>query len=46
MSRSMHDARSAELVLHVYLRTPEGDPAPAADLATWHDRLTRALALP
>ena len=46
VSHTMHDPRCAELVLHAYPRAPGGDPAPAANLAAWHDRLTQALALP
>ena len=38
--------RSAQLVLHVYPRTPEGHPGPPADLPTWHCRIARVLALP
>ena len=43
---TMNESRCAELVLHVYPRTPGGDPAPAANLAAWYDRLTGAIALP
>ena len=41
-----YDPRSAVFILHVYPRSPDGDPAPAANLASWHDRFVRALAIP
>jgi hypothetical protein len=45
-SHTMHDPQFAEFVLHVFPRTASGDPTPAANLAAWYDRLTRALTLP
>ena len=41
-----YEPRSAVFILHVYLRTHAGRPASAANLASWHDRLTRALGIP
>ncbi len=41
-----YDPRSAVFILHVYPRSPDGDPAPAANLASWHNRFVRALAIP
>ena len=41
-----YDPRSAVFILHVYPRGPDGNPAPAANLASWHDRFVRALAIP
>jgi hypothetical protein len=41
-----YDPRSAVFILHVYPRTPAGDPAPAADLASWRNRFVRALMIP
>jgi hypothetical protein len=40
------DPRAALLVIHIYPRTPQGDPAPAAGLPAWHQRLGLALTLP
>ena len=41
-----YDPRSAVFILHVYPRGPNGNPAPAANLASWHNRFVRALAIP
>ena len=41
-----YDPRSAVFILHVYPRSPDGDPAPAANLASWHSRFVRTLAIP
>jgi hypothetical protein len=40
------DSRFAELVLDIEPRGPEGYPAPPANLAAWHARLSQILALP
>jgi hypothetical protein len=40
------DSRLAELVLYVEPRAPDGTTAPPVNLAAWHDRLVRALAVP
>lgn len=47
-SHTMHDPQFAEFVLHVFPRIASGAPAPApaANLAAWHDRLGRVLTLP
>lgn len=41
-----YDPGSAVFILHVYPRSPDGDPAPAANLASWRNRFARALAIP
>lgn len=40
------DPRAAELVLHIYPRTPASAPAPPASLAVWDRRLGLTLDLP
>jgi hypothetical protein len=40
------DFRRAYLVLYVEPRSPDGSPAPAASLVSWHQRLSEALKLP
>jgi hypothetical protein len=41
-----YDPRPAVFILHVYPRSPDRNPAPAANLASWHNRFIRALAIP
>lgn len=40
------DGRSATLIVYVEPRTAEGQIPPASDLAAWHQRFSRALAVP
>lgn len=41
-----YDPVSAVLIVHIYPRTGDGNVAPPVNLASWHDRFVRALAIP